>query len=81
MFALDDYLKRTTGQNDALNIEYLIELSERLPSLKHWGSYKTVLFNDYKLNTMQPLAQNLTNKVNANYSRHCKFTRRDVSSC
>ena len=65
MFALDDYLKRTSGQNDGLNIKYLIELAERLPSLNHWGSYKTVLFNDYKLNTMQTVAQNLTNKVNA----------------
>ena len=65
MFALDDYLKRTSGENDTLNIEYLIELSERLPSLNHWGSYKTVLFNDYKLNSMQTVAQNLTNKVNA----------------
>ena len=65
MFALDDYLNRTSGQNDGLNLEYFTGLAESLPKLNYWSSYKAALFNDYKLNSMQTVAQNLTNKVNA----------------
>lgn len=89
MFALDDYLKRTTGENDALNIEYLIELSERLPSLNHWGSYKSVLFDSFLKYTLRTFAQNLLNKTNGNeqgteivsyvQNEVCKLTENNAS--
>jgi replicative DNA helicase len=65
MFALDDYLNRTSGQNGGLDIAYLNELAEALPRLSFFDSYKGVLFRDYKLSNMSKVAQTLTNKLNA----------------
>jgi replicative DNA helicase len=66
MFALDDYLSRTSGQNSGLDIGYLNGLAESLPRLNYFDSFKGVLFRDYKISNVSKISKTLANKVNAN---------------
>ena len=55
MFALDDYLNRTSGQNSGLDIGYLNGLAESLPRLNYFDSFKGVLFRDYKISNVSKI--------------------------
>lgn len=66
MFALGDSLNTIDGFKNNVGIDYINELAEGVPSLKHWNSYKTNLFSDYKKSNISKVVHNLQVKIKEN---------------
>jgi len=64
MFALGDSLNNASGFESGQITHYLNDLSESLPSLKDFPTYKRILFDSYKTSNVMKIAQNLTLQVN-----------------
>jgi replicative DNA helicase len=64
MFALGDSLNDASGFKSGQITHYLNDLSESLPSLKDFPTYKRILFDSYKTSNVMKIAQNLTLQVN-----------------
>jgi replicative DNA helicase len=64
MFALGDSLNDASGFKSGQITHYLNDLSESLPSLKDFPTYKRILFDSYKTSNVLKIAQNLTLQVN-----------------
>lgn len=60
MYSIGDNLNQTRQLEIAGGMEYLNELAESLPNLKFWNSYKTALFNYYKLRMIEQLNTNVS---------------------
>jgi replicative DNA helicase len=66
LFSVATSLQQAQQLESAGGMEYLSELSEQVPSLAHWNSYKNVLFGSYKRNQVKKLADNLQAQVGTN---------------
>lgn len=64
-FSIGDELNRTKQLEMVGGMEYLMELTESLPNLKFWNSYKNSLFNYYKINQLGQLKNNLEAQLNS----------------
>ena len=65
MFAISDELNRHNQLDMVGGMGYLVELSESLPNLGYWGSYKNALFNQYKVGQLMQLNTNLAMQLNS----------------
>ena len=66
MFSLVDELDKVNGANNNIGMQYLNDLVEQVPSLKHFDSYKRVLFEGYKKSNISQVVKNLTNQIKEN---------------
>lgn len=60
IFAIADELERNRQLDMIGGMAYLTEMSESLPNLSFWSSYKNALFNYYKLRRIEQLNTNLS---------------------
>ena len=68
MFSLDDELRRANGENNVVGMEYLNDLVEQVPSLKHFDTYKRILFDGYKSSNLATAVNQLSNMVKSKTS-------------
>ena len=63
LFAIADSLKQAHQLEMAGGMEYLVELTESLPNLQFWNSYKNSLFGAYKLTQIKQVSDKLQMQI------------------
>lgn len=66
LFSLAQALQQSQQLEAAGGMDYLTELTEQVPSLSYWNSYKNVLFGSYKKWQVKRLVDNLQMQIGTN---------------